>query len=261
MPASWSAGGPRDDRAGNDPRPNRSARTRRLARGLLRLGTAAAKGVGAALTTGLALVGATQGNSATIPCLLVIMVAAGAIGYGCETRQRSAPLSAAQRSEVANGIILAAVAALAVTGADDSPARRAQRWSQHSPRWPRWCARAVGLSLRLSPHWSLRRNRPQRYRYRRPLRPRSSHQRTQPRGSSRRDRAPGTSSGSRPGPRMEAQLPAAGDGSGRSGPSRPRLPAAAGVPRRVGTPGPRRFSTVDRLRSSGGRRSLALPDR
>ena len=101
------------------PGPNRSARTRRLARGLLRLGTAAAKGVGAALTTGLALVGATQGNSATIPCLLVIMVAAGAIGYGCETRQRSAPLSAAQRSEVANGIILAAVAALAVTGADE----------------------------------------------------------------------------------------------------------------------------------------------
>ena len=101
------------------PGPNRSARTRRLARGLLRLGTAAAKGVGAALAAFLALVGATQGSSATIACLLLIMVAAGAIGYECETRQRSAPLSAAQRNEVANGTVLAAVAVLAVIGADE----------------------------------------------------------------------------------------------------------------------------------------------
>jgi hypothetical protein len=101
------------------PGPNRSTLIRRLARWLLRLGTAAAKGVGAALASVLALVGATQSSSATIPCLLLIAVAASAIGYECETRQRPAPLSAAQRSEVANESILAAVAALAVTGADE----------------------------------------------------------------------------------------------------------------------------------------------
>jgi hypothetical protein len=101
------------------PDPNRSALTRRVARGLLRLGTVAAKGVGAALATVLALVGATQSGSAVIGFLVLIMAAAGVIGWECETRRRPAPLSAAQRSEVANGVVLAAVAVLAVAGADE----------------------------------------------------------------------------------------------------------------------------------------------
>ena len=101
------------------PGPNRSALTRRLARGLLRLGAATTKGVGASLATLLALVGTTQSSSATLGCLMLFTIIAGVIGYECETRQRPAPLSTAQRSEVANGIVLAAVAVLTVTGADE----------------------------------------------------------------------------------------------------------------------------------------------